>query len=216
MKEDSIHNIYHYLNNGLLDLNEYIDIKYPINSIFHCCNSYHTILSYSLKKTNINMSLVKKIIKNGGRLDIIFSDYTSPMFYLFKFQTIDVIREIIESNHIDIYNVSNFYYILYTILMKNERDKWLYLTKRRYDILLSPTTINLSKGYFSINRGGKNVVNLQHKRIQIPKYQQQNWLIEDCLEIYYTMILMNYSTENRQFHQIPADIIKKIYLMLFI
>lgn len=100
--------------------------------------------------------------------------------------------------------------------MKNERDKWLYLTKRRYDILLSPTTINLSRGYFNINRGGKNIVNLQHKRVQIPKYQQQNWLIEDCLEIYYTMILMNNSTENRQFHQIPTDIIKKIYLMLFI
>ena len=43
------------------------------------------------------MSLVKKIIKNGGKLDMIFSDYTIPMFYLFKFQNTDVIREIIES-----------------------------------------------------------------------------------------------------------------------
>ena len=104
--------------------------------------------------------------------------------------------------------------------MKNERDKWLYLTKRRYDILLSPTTINLSKGYFSIIRSGKNIVNLQHKRIQIPKYQQQNWLIEDCLEIYYTMILMNYSTENRQFHQIPGynkkDIFNVVYLVSYL
>ena len=214
MKYDSIHKIYQTLSSGSLDLEEYLETKYPINSIFHCCNSYHTILSYAFKKEHINLSLVKSILSKGGTTNIIFLDYTSPLFYLFKYQKIHLIKEIIETNQIDIYGASNFHYILYMLLMKNEREKWLYLTNKKYEILLSPITINLSKGYFDLkNTKYKYKYN---KRLQLPDCNQQNWLITDCIEIYYTLILMCYNLGNSNFNNIPVEIIKKIYLFLFI
>ena len=112
---------------------------------------------------------------------------------------------------IDITKLDNFYYILYTILLKNDREKWIYLTKNRYDILLSPTTIKLSKGYFKLSNSRRL------GRYQIPVNNQQSWLIKDCIEIYYTLILINCSKKELNiFCQIPVEVIKKIYLMLFI
>lgn len=265
---DKVYNIYRGLSNGVIELDEYM-YKNDINKIFinkwfsHFANAMtpyindndmtnnmykddilcHTILSYSFKKKNMNMRLVKTLILYNADINIQFCDYKSPLFYLFKYQDLDKIKEVLnysgitneggvnmkKINEIEtrgqfeercneirrirydiraekvsslsddelqdkVYNSFNFYYILHTLVSDNKYDVWSYLTKNRYDIMLSNYTINMFCNCFP---------NL-------------NWLLKDCIEIYYTMILMSNSKSNNIFTGLPLEIVRKIYKNIFI
>ena len=196
IKNLELYKVYEYLSKEIILLDDFLsEYNDDINHIFQDINKCHTLLSYSIKKRNINKKFVKRLLLYGADLNIRLEYYNSPLFYLLIYHELDIVKEILQTVKINMSNVFNFYYIMYNLIGYDDYQKWQYIMNNDYKLLLSETTIRL----FCRNKPDKKI-----------------WLQKECIEIYYTLILMNKSKHSHTFTFIPIELIKKIFRMIFI
>lgn len=163
---DSIHNIYTSLKSGKIQPE---DLKGKIDYVYYCCSSYKTILSYCLTQ-NINLNLIKELLDNGANIQLEFNNSTTPLYYLFMYQELSVIKIIMEYKNIKIIQI---YQLLELCISKNDISKTEYIINNDFSILFSTKLKQIIIKYSKLEwykQLGKNIFYLLYKA-HISKYR---------------------------------------------
>jgi len=182
---NSVHNLYNQLNNNTQNIE---DLDNNVDHIFYCCSCYKTILSYSFTQ-NINMSLIKLLLDNGANIQLQFPDSYNPLYYLFMYQKLNIIKSVINYKNI---KIEKIFHLLDLCVSQNDLSKTYFIINNRYSILFSSELNTI-----------------------ITKYNKTKWYPFLGNHLFMLLQKANISKYNNIFSKLSNDEITHIYYSIF-
>ena len=190
----SIHRIYRHLSNikniSQLDIEVYLN---NIDIIFNCCNTYNTLLSYSLRQKEINFHLINILYQMKSNINIEFRNGQTPISYLIKNHSLIIIKDVFHIFNINPESIYNLNMYIHLCIFINKYDVFHYLIDNNISILLNQNIINI-----------------------INKYHKVMWLLDSGSYIYHILVKGAKSKYINKLSNIPDELIVYIYKNIYI